>query len=115
MQASDCDQTRALTHFFLIFFFELLFSSVEADEGDYMFCFDNTFSAVSEKIIFFELILDNMEADEEPDEWKEYVHGTDSLDMKLEDIMVRLQLQLLKAFLSECVRFSSIKRQERDM
>ena len=23
------------------------------------------------------------------DDWKEYVHGTDMLDMKLEDIMVR--------------------------
>lgn len=60
-----------------------------------MFCFDNTFSAVSEKVIFFELILDNMEANEEPDEWKEYVHGTDTLDMKLEDIMVRMQLPCL--------------------
>lgn len=55
-----------------------------------MFCFDNTFSAVSEKLIFFELILDNMDADEDPDNWKEYVHGTDILDMKLEDIMVRV-------------------------
>lgn len=53
-----------------------------------MFCFDNTFSAVSEKIIFFELILDNMDTDEDPDDWKEYVHGTDMVDMKLEDIMV---------------------------
>lgn len=56
-----------------------------------MFCFDNTFSTVSEKLIFFELILDNMDADEEPDDWKEYVIGTDMLDMKLEDIMVRMQ------------------------
>lgn len=70
-----------------------------------MFCFDNTFSAVSEKIIFFELILDNMEANEEPDEWKEYVHGTDSLDMKLEDIMVRM-LDAVQG--SECVGFSCI-------
>ncbi|KAM4548943.1 transmembrane emp24 domain-containing protein 5 isoform 1-T1 [Odontesthes bonariensis] len=62
--------------------------TIETEEdGDYMFCFDNTFSAVSEKIIFFELILDNMETDEDPDDWKEYVHGTDILDMKLEDIM----------------------------
>lgn len=54
-----------------------------------MFCFDNTFSTVSEKIIFFELILDNMGNDHpDTEEWKEYVHGTDMLDMKLEDIMV---------------------------
>lgn len=54
-----------------------------------MFCFDNTFSAVSEKLVFFELILDNMERDDEVEDWKEYVQGTDVLDMKLEDIMVR--------------------------
>ena len=26
---------------------------------------------------------------DDDDDWKEYVHGTDMLDMKLEDIMVR--------------------------
>lgn len=61
---------------------------METEEGDYMFCFDNSFSAVSEKIIFFELILDNMDDGEEPETWKEYVQGADLLDMKLEDIMV---------------------------
>ncbi|KAA0708807.1 Transmembrane emp24 domain-containing protein 5 p24 family protein gamma 2 [Triplophysa tibetana] len=61
--------------------------TVETEEGDYMFCFDNTFSAVSEKIIFFELILDNMDDREDSEDWKAYVQGTDLLDMKLEDIM----------------------------
>ncbi|XP_064865159.1 uncharacterized protein LOC115108497 isoform X2 [Oncorhynchus nerka] len=43
-------------------------------------------------IIFFELLLDNMEQEgEEPEDWKEYVHGTDMLDMKLEDIMFSLK------------------------
>lgn len=70
----------------------VLSSSIDTEEGDYMFCFDNTFSSVSEKLIFFELILDNMDTDEDPDDWKEYVHGTDILDMKLEDIMVRVGL-----------------------
>lgn len=57
-----------------------------------MFCFDNTFSTVSEKLIFFELILDNMDAEEDADNWKEYIQGTDMVDMKLEDIMVRMRL-----------------------
>ncbi|XP_026109953.1 transmembrane emp24 domain-containing protein 5-like [Carassius auratus] len=61
--------------------------AVETEEGDYMFCFDNTFSAVSEKVIFFELILDNMGDGEESEDWKAYVQGADLLDMKLEDIM----------------------------
>ncbi|KAK9956144.1 hypothetical protein ABG768_013897 [Culter alburnus] len=61
--------------------------TVETEEGDYMFCFDNTFSAVSEKVIFFELILDNMGDGEESEDWKAYVQGADLLDMKLEDIM----------------------------
>ncbi|KAF7690174.1 transmembrane emp24 domain-containing protein 5 [Silurus meridionalis] len=85
--------------------------TVETEEaGDYMFCFDNSFSTVSEKIIFFELILDNMDDQEDPENWKEYVQGADLLDMKLEDIMdtinsvkarlgKSLQIQtLLKAF-----------------
>ncbi|XP_034386531.1 transmembrane emp24 domain-containing protein 5 [Cyclopterus lumpus] len=60
----------------------------DTEDGDYMFCFDNTFSSVSEKLVFFELILDNMERDdEEVENWKEHVQGTDVLDMKLEDIM----------------------------
>lgn len=58
-----------------------------------MFCFDNTFSAVAEKLVFFELILDNMDVDENPDDWKEYIHGTDIVDMKLEDVMVRTHLR----------------------
>ncbi|KAK5601866.1 Transmembrane emp24 domain-containing protein 5 [Crenichthys baileyi] len=57
------------------------------EDGDYMFCFDNTFSSVSEKLVFFELILDNMDMSEDPDNWKEHIIGIDTLDMKLEDIM----------------------------
>ncbi|KAM4739767.1 transmembrane emp24 domain-containing protein 5 [Anableps anableps] len=57
------------------------------EDGDYMFCFDNTFSSVSEKLVFFELILDNMDTEEDPDNWKEHITGIDTLDMKLEDIM----------------------------
>ncbi|KAM9327273.1 transmembrane emp24 domain-containing protein 5 [Gastrophryne carolinensis] len=85
--------------------------TVETVDGDYQFCFDNTFSRMSEKVIFFELILDHMnEEGTEQEDWKNYVIGTDILDMKLEDILETinsvkgrlgksLQLQtLLKAF-----------------
>ncbi|XP_074688617.1 transmembrane emp24 domain-containing protein 5 isoform X2 [Strix aluco] len=62
--------------------------TVETEDGDYMFCFDNTFSTISEKVIFFELILDNMGEDgQDQEDWKKYVTGTDLLDMKLEDIL----------------------------
>lgn len=62
--------------------------TIETEVGDYMFCFDNTFSTISEKVIFFELILDNMgEQAEEQEDWKKYITGTDMLDMKLEDIL----------------------------
>ncbi|XP_020774549.1 transmembrane emp24 domain-containing protein 5 [Boleophthalmus pectinirostris] len=82
--------------------------TVETEDGDYMFCFDNTFSSVSEKVIFFELILDNMDADEDPDDWKEYVHGTDMLDMKLEDIMDTINN--VKARLSKSVHIQTVLR-----
>lgn len=64
---------------------------METEDGDYMFCFDNTFSTISEKVIFFELILDNMGEDgQDEEDWKKYVTGTDLLDMKLEDILVSI-------------------------
>ncbi|XP_060267858.1 transmembrane emp24 domain-containing protein 5 isoform X1 [Ovis aries] len=63
--------------------------TIETEVGDYMFCFDNTFSTISEKVIFFELILDNMgEQEQEQEDWKKYITGTDMLDMKLEDILM---------------------------
>lgn len=65
--------------------------SVETVDGDYMFCFDNTFSTISEKVIFFELILDNTGEEEDQEDWKKYITGTDLLDMKLEDILVCIQ------------------------
>ncbi|XP_036623479.1 transmembrane emp24 domain-containing protein 5 isoform X2 [Trichosurus vulpecula] len=72
--------------------------SVETEAGDYMFCFDNTFSTISEKVIFFELILDNMgEQEQEQEDWKKYVTGTDLLDMKLEDILV----SIIKLFIAK--------------
>ncbi|XP_062306625.1 transmembrane emp24 domain-containing protein 5 [Osmerus eperlanus] len=83
--------------------------TVETEDGDYMFCFDNSFSSVSEKIIFFELILDNMENEgEEADEWKEYVHGTDMLDMKLEDIMDTINS--VKARLGKSLQIQTVLR-----
>ncbi|XP_036378698.1 transmembrane emp24 domain-containing protein 5 [Megalops cyprinoides] len=83
--------------------------TVETEDGDYMFCFDNTFSAVSEKIIFFELILDNMEDGEaDPESWKEYVHGADMLDMKLEDIMDTINS--VKARLGKSLQIQTVLR-----
>ncbi|OCT82851.1 transmembrane emp24 domain-containing protein 5 [Xenopus laevis] len=62
--------------------------SVETVDGDYQFCFDNTFSRMSEKVIFFELILDQLNDEgNEQEDWKNYIMGTDLLDMKLEDIL----------------------------
>ncbi|KAM9435345.1 transmembrane emp24 domain-containing protein 5 [Clarias gariepinus] len=82
--------------------------TVETGDGDYMFCFDNSFSTVSEKIIFFELILDNMDDGEDPENWKEYVQGTDLLDMKLEDIMDTINS--VKARLGKSLQIQTVLR-----
>ncbi|XP_066547987.1 transmembrane emp24 domain-containing protein 5 [Amia ocellicauda] len=84
--------------------------TVETEDGDYMFCFDNSFSALSEKIIFFELILDNMDGEDtsDPEDWKEYVHGIDLLDMKLEDIMD--SINSVKARLSKSAQIQTLLR-----
>ncbi|XP_028588527.1 transmembrane emp24 domain-containing protein 5 [Podarcis muralis] len=78
--------------------------TVETEDGDYMFCFDNTFSTLSDKVIFFELILDNM-GDEEED-WKNYITGTDLLDMKLEDILE--SVNSVKSRLSKSIHIQTL-------
>uniref|UniRef100_A0A8C4K5I4 Transmembrane p24 trafficking protein 5 n=1 Tax=Dromaius novaehollandiae TaxID=8790 RepID=A0A8C4K5I4_DRONO len=84
--------------------------TVETEDGDYMFCFDNTFSTISEKVIFFELILDNMgeEGGQDREDWKKYVAGTDLLDMKLEDILE--SINSVKARLSKSVQIQTLLR-----
>ncbi|XP_015675735.1 transmembrane emp24 domain-containing protein 5 [Protobothrops mucrosquamatus] len=77
--------------------------TVETEEGDYMFCFDNTFSTLSEKVIFFELILDNM-GDE--DDWEKYTTGTELLDMKLEDILE--SVNSVKARLGKSIQIQNL-------
>ncbi|XP_005998587.1 transmembrane emp24 domain-containing protein 5 [Latimeria chalumnae] len=82
--------------------------TVETEDGDYMFCFDNTFSTISEKLIFFELILDNIEMETEPEGWKQYITGTDMLDMKLEDILDTINS--VKSRLSKSVQLQTLLR-----
>ncbi|KAG6932590.1 transmembrane p24 trafficking protein 5 [Chelydra serpentina] len=81
--------------------------TVETEDGDYMFCFDNTFSTISEKMIFFELILDNMGEGEQED-WKKYITGTDMLDMKLEDILE--SINSVKTRLSKSLQIQTLLR-----
>ncbi|XP_069497929.1 transmembrane emp24 domain-containing protein 5 [Ambystoma mexicanum] len=82
--------------------------TVETEEGDYMFCFDNTFSTISEKVIFFELILDNIgeEDGNDQEDWKKYIMGNDPLDMKLEDILETMNS--VKARLSKSVQLQTL-------
>ncbi|KAH8258907.1 hypothetical protein KR038_003121, partial [Drosophila bunnanda] len=75
-------------------------------EGDYRFCFDNSFSMFNRKTVFFELIVEREGEELQGDtQW----HGVDDLaglsrdeyyDMKVQDIMDfigRIRLQLNKA------------------
>ncbi|CAH2101557.1 unnamed protein product [Euphydryas editha] len=48
-------------------------------EGDYRFCFDNTFSTFSEKTVFFDLMIENEESNEKDyDDDKEMELGNDA-------------------------------------
>ncbi|XP_041968372.1 transmembrane emp24 domain-containing protein 5-like [Aricia agestis] len=59
-------------------------------EGDYKFCFDNTFSTFSEKTVYFDLLIDNDEnQDKDYDDDKELEMGGSSADvymMRVRDI-----------------------------
>ncbi|XP_021202958.2 transmembrane emp24 domain-containing protein 5-like isoform X2 [Bombyx mandarina] len=57
--------------------------------GDYRFCFDNTFSTFSQKTVFFDILIDNEETEEKDyDDDKEMELGTaaESYIMRVRDI-----------------------------
>ncbi|XP_017050929.1 transmembrane emp24 domain-containing protein 5 [Drosophila ficusphila] len=75
-------------------------------EGDYRFCFDNTFSMFNRKTVFFELIVEREGEELQSDtQWNEVDELTglsrdEYYDMKVQDIMDfigRIRLQLNKA------------------
>ncbi|KAH8304781.1 hypothetical protein KR044_007009 [Drosophila immigrans] len=78
-------------------------------EGDYRFCFDNSFSMFNRKTVFFELIVERDGDQNHGDEqWKQTAAADDLTglsrdeyyDMKVQDIMDfigRIRLQLTKA------------------
>ncbi|XP_068157508.1 transmembrane emp24 domain-containing protein 1 [Drosophila tropicalis] len=75
-------------------------------EGDYRFCFDNSFSMFNRKTVFFELIVEREgEANHGDQQWNEVdemagLSPDEYYDMKVQDIMDfigRIRLQLTKA------------------
>ena len=63
-------------------------------EGDYRFCFDNSFSRMSPKVVFFELIAERDDDDEDDDDddgddWTvDMEEVKDMVDLTLEDLKV---------------------------
>ncbi|CAF4892138.1 transmembrane emp24 domain-containing protein 5-like [Pieris napi] len=58
-------------------------------EGDYRFCFDNTFSTFSEKTVFFDLMIDNEDSqskDYDDDKEMELGNAAETYVMRVRDI-----------------------------
>ncbi|KAK7099266.1 transmembrane emp24 domain-containing protein 5-like [Littorina saxatilis] len=57
-------------------------------EGDYKFCFDNSFSRISPKVVFFELVADHDDDEEDDgDDWTvDMDEVKDMVDMTVEDL-----------------------------
>lgn len=73
-------------------------------EGDYRFCFDNTFSTFNRKTVFFELIVEKEGEQNLGDEqWNDVFEGLtpeEYYEMKVQDIMDyigRIRMQMTKA------------------
>lgn len=73
-------------------------------EGDYRFCFDNSFSTFNRKTVFFELIVEKEgEQNLGDDQWNEALEGLtpeEYYEMKVQDIMDyigRIRMQMTKA------------------
>ncbi|XP_022097845.1 transmembrane emp24 domain-containing protein 5-like [Acanthaster planci] len=65
------------------------------ETGDYLFCFDNSFSRMSEKLVYFDLALDYDDEDEvlKKPPWMDLmtgVGGTDTAEVRLEEIQTSL-------------------------
>ncbi|KAG9470789.1 transmembrane emp24 domain-containing protein 1 [Eleutherodactylus coqui] len=83
--------------------------TVEPTEaGDYMICFDNSFSTISEKLVFFELIFDSQQGDEEPDSWADIVEPDELLDIKIDDI--KDSIEGMKARLERSMQMQNVLR-----
>ncbi|XP_077979340.1 transmembrane emp24 domain-containing protein 5-like [Glandiceps talaboti] len=61
------------------------------ETGDYLFCFDNTFSRVSHKVVYFEVVVESEDYDNEG-EWEADLLADQLVDMKLEDMQESLQV-----------------------
>lgn len=73
-------------------------------EGDYRFCFDNTFSTFNRKTVFFELIVEKEgEQNLGDDQWNDVLEGLtpeEYYEMKVQDILDyigRIRMQMTKA------------------
>ncbi|NXD18172.1 TMED1 protein, partial [Nothocercus nigrocapillus] len=83
--------------------------SVEPTEpGDYRLCFDNSFSAISEKLVFFELLFDSARGDSDSDSWLEAAEPEDSLDVKIEDI--KESIETMRSRLERSIQMQTLLR-----
>jgi len=63
-----------------------------SETGDYSFCFDNSFSQFSSKVVFFELYVasgDDEDEDEDDDEQFANLPDNTDYDIRLEDFKVK--------------------------
>ncbi|XP_078541203.1 transmembrane emp24 domain-containing protein 1 [Lissotriton helveticus] len=78
------------------------------EEGDYMMCFDNSFSTISEKLVFFELIFDTQQGDDEAENWAEMVEPDELLDIKIDDI--KDAIETMKSRLEKSMQMQTVLR-----
>lgn len=75
-----------------ILFFNLFYRFDVELEGDYKFCFDNSFSRMSPKVVFFEIMGDSDDdddRDEDGDDWDiDREELKDMVDMTMEELKV---------------------------
>lgn len=79
----------------MLYFLSSLFFRVDIKmPGTYSFCFDNTFSRMSRKVVFFEILDDD---DDDGEEWKPNKEEiADLMDMTVEDFKVSFYRKYLQ-------------------
>ncbi|XP_002741662.1 transmembrane emp24 domain-containing protein 5-like [Saccoglossus kowalevskii] len=62
------------------------------ETGDYLFCFDNTFSRMSHKVVYFEVVVDSEDYEFERANWEGDLLADQLIDIKLEDMQESLSM-----------------------
>ncbi|XP_014680987.1 PREDICTED: transmembrane emp24 domain-containing protein 5-like [Priapulus caudatus] len=83
-----------------------------SEDGDYKFCFDNTFSRFSIKLVYFELSVENADGvdddDDDDEEWMKFVRDEETLGISIDNM--KGALAEVKSNLAKSIQLQTLRK-----